>query len=93
MTDVNIALFFYSFILLITIYIYSRQVKYSLMSDQLFRYLAQVTFLLLVFDFIARFQGLGLPIYRVFSEVGNFVTHGISHLIPSLWFLYLHFKI
>lgn len=93
MNDVNIALFFYSFILLITIYIYSRQVKYSLMSDQLFRYLAQVTLLLLVFDFLARFQGLGLPIYRIFTEVGNIVTHGISHLIPSLWFLYLHFKI
>ncbi len=93
MNDVNIALFFYSFILLVTIYIYSRQAKYSLMSDRLFKALAQVTLLLLVFDILARVEGNNVFIYRYFKEVGNFVTHGISHFIPSLWFLYIHYKI
>ncbi|NWH12024.1 GGDEF domain-containing protein [Acholeplasma laidlawii] len=93
MQTVNIALFVYSFILLISIYLSSGQVRYKLMSDRLFRSLIRVTLLLLMVDMIARFEGLDYWFYPVFSRVGNFVSYGISHFISSLWFLYIHNRI
>lgn len=93
MQTVNIALFVYSFILLISIYLSSGQVRYKLMSDRIFRSLIRITLLLLMIDMIARFEGLDYWFYPVFSRVGNFITYGMSHFIPSLWFLYIHNRI
>lgn len=93
MQTVNIALFVYSFILLISIYLSSGQVRYKLMSDRIFRSLIRITLLLLMIDMIARFEGLDYWFYPVFSHVGNFITYGMSHFIPSLWFLYIHNRI
>ena len=90
MQTVNIALFVYSFILLISIYLSSGQDRYKLMSDRIFRSLIRVTLLLLMIDMIARFDGLDYWFYPIFSRVGNFITYGMSHFIPSLWFLYIH---
>ncbi len=93
MQTINIALFIYSSLLLVAIYMYSRQTKYSLMSDKYFKALIQITFVLLVFDLLARIEGMAHPTYPFFKHVGNFVTYGISHFIPSLWLLYIHYKI
>jgi diguanylate cyclase (GGDEF)-like protein len=93
MQTVNIALFVYSFILLISIYLSSGQVRYKLMSDRIFRSLIRVTLFLLMIDMIARFEGLDYWFYPVFSRVGNFISYGISHFISSLWFLYIHNRI
>lgn len=93
MQTVNIALFVYSFILLISIYLSSEQVRYKLMGDRIFRSLIRVTLLLLMIDMIARFEGLDYWFYPVFSRVGNFISYGMSHFIPSLWFLYIHNRI
>ncbi|WIF88645.2 GGDEF domain-containing protein [Acholeplasma laidlawii] len=93
MQTVNIALFVYSFILLISIYLSSGQVRYKLMSDRIFRSLIRVTLLLLMIDMIARFEGLDYWFYPVFSRVGNFLSYGMSHFIATLWFLYIHNRI
>lgn len=93
MQTVNIALFVYSFILLISIYLSSGQVRYKLMSDSLFRSLIRVTLLLLMVDMVARLDGLDYWFYPVFSRVGNFISYGMSHFIASLWFLYIHNRI
>ena len=84
MQTVNIALFVYSFILLISIYLSSGQVRYKLMSDKIFRSLIRVTLLLLMIDMIARFEGLDYWFYPIFSRVGTFLSYGMSHFIASL---------
>jgi len=93
MYSVNIALFIYSTLMLVAIYLYSMKTKYNLMSDKFFKSLIRITFILLFFDLLARVEGDQYPVLFIFKHVGNFTTYAISHFIPSLWLLYIHYKI
>lgn len=90
---VNIALFIYSFLLMMSIYISTKQTKHTLMNDKIFKALVLLTLILLVVDILARFQGLGHWSYPIFTHVGNFMSYGMSHFIPSMWFIYIHYRI
>jgi|SRR5690554_5664179 len=93
MEVVNIVLFAYSFILLLTIWVSTGRSKYKHMSDKVFKMILKMTMLLLVVDLLARFSGMSHPLYPLFAQVGNFASFAKSPIIPILWFLYIDYRV
>lgn len=84
----------YSISILIVIYIQSsKHADRDYLHNKLFILLIRVTFMMLFFDILGRFDGNPGTFYVVLNQVGNYTLFLFAPLIPSIWLAYVHYQI
>lgn len=90
----NLVINIYSIALLIIIYLYSlKHAEKESMQYKLYFMILKITILMLVLDIFSRFDGKPDTIYLIINHFGNFMIFFLSPILPSLWFLYVHFQV
>ena len=90
----NITINLYSMLILILIYIQSlKQADKEYLHNKLFIKFIKITFVLLIFDILGRFDGNPGTIYSIFNRFGNYMLFIFTPIIPSIWLAYVHYQI
>ncbi len=90
----NIVINSYSIVLLIVILIHSQKgAKNNFFQHKLYINLVKLTILALVLDILGRFDGNPNTIYPVINHVANLFLFIVNPILPSFWFLYVHYQV
>ncbi len=90
----NFTINIYSMLVLIILYVqYSKHLDREYFHNKLFIQIIRITFLMLIFDILGRFDGNPSTINSLFNQVGNYMLFLLSPTIPILWLSYVHFQI
>lgn len=93
MLKINMYLHLYSLLLLSAVLVSNHRSTFKKISDVLYLNLIRTTMIIIVVDFLSRFDGLNQSYYVIFNHVGNFLLYLLTPLISIVWFLYLDYKI
>ena len=90
----NVTINFYSMLILIIIYTqYSKHADRDYLHNKLFIKIIQVTFFLLIFDILSRFDGYPGTANSILNQFGNYMLFSLNPIIPSIWLGYVHYQI
>lgn len=81
-------------IILILIYIQVlRHAGKTYYHNTLFLKILRITFIMLIVDILARFDGHPNTIFPLINQIGNFLLFIMTPILPSIWLGYAHFQI
>ena len=90
----NFTINIYSMFILIILYIqYSKHSDREYLHNKLFIQIIRLTFLMLIFDIMGRFDGQPGTINSVFNQFGNYMLFLLAPMIPAIWLVYVHYQI
>lgn len=84
----------YSFAFLICIYIHTaKDAERNSLQQKLFRWILQITILMVILDVFSRFDGNPGSAYFAINHISNFLMFLINLFVPSLWLLYADYQV
>lgn len=90
----NFTLNLYSILILSIIYTQSsKHADSEYLHNKIFTQMIRAIFFLLIFDIFGRFDGSPDTIYPILNQFGNYMLFLFTPVIPSIWFLYVHYQI
>lgn len=90
----NIMINMYSMFILIIVYRQSsKQSDKDFFYKKLFNKIIIITFILLAFDILGRFDGRSSTLYPILNYLGNYILFSLIPIIPSIWLAYAHYQV
>jgi len=90
----NAILNIFSLLLLYILFVYSiKRLDKNSFQQQIYVAMLLCTALLLILDILGRFDGNPDTLYSPINRVSNFLLFILNPLLPSMWFLYVHYQL
>jgi len=84
---------YFSSILIVIYYHIRTYSKYASLNYKLYKWMVNVTLILIISDYFGRFDGNPDSIFPILNHTGNFILFTAYPVLPSLWIIYVHYQV